>query len=67
MSAFSRRGYGVLELTHEAARCEIYHVATIDKKDDKESLAAVVVSEAGNNRVTTEMESGSPSPSAVNF
>jgi alkaline phosphatase D len=47
----NRRGYGVLDLTHEAATCEIYHVATIDANSDQETLATVMVSEVGNNLV----------------
>jgi alkaline phosphatase D len=46
-----RRGYGVLDLNHDRAQCEIYHVATVDAKSDQESLASVTVSEAGNNVV----------------
>jgi hypothetical protein len=57
----------VLELTREAASCEIYHVATIDAKDERETLATVMVSEAGNNRVTSESEAASRSTDAVNF
>lgn len=47
----NRRGYGVLDLTRDAAKCEIYHVATIDTKDERETLASVMVSESGNNLV----------------
>jgi alkaline phosphatase D len=43
-----KRGYGVLDLTHERAQSEIYHVDTIDAKTDNEQLSAVFVSEAGN-------------------
>jgi alkaline phosphatase D len=50
----NRRGYGVLDLTHERAACEIYHVATVDAKSDQETLATVMVSEAGNNLVRGE-------------
>ncbi len=50
----NRRGYGVLDLTHEMATCEIYHVATIDAKSEQEQLAAVMVSEVGNNLVRGE-------------
>ena len=50
----NRRGYGVLDLTHEAATCEIYHVATVDAKSDQETLATVMVSEVGNNLVRGE-------------
>jgi alkaline phosphatase D len=49
-----RRGYGVLDLTHEAATCEIYHVETVDAKSDQETLATVMVSEVGNNLVRGE-------------
>ena len=49
-----RRGYGVLDLTRDAAQCEIYHVATVDAKDERETLATVLVSEAGNNVVRTQ-------------
>jgi alkaline phosphatase D len=50
----NRRGYGVLDLTHEMATCEIYHVATVDAKSDQETLAATMVSEVGNNLVRSE-------------
>jgi alkaline phosphatase D len=50
----NRRGYGVLDLTHEAATCEIYHVETVDAKSDQEQLASVMVSEVGNNLVRGE-------------
>lgn len=51
-----RRGYGVLDLNSERAQCEIYHVATVDAKSDQEQLAAVMVSEVGNNLVRGENE-----------
>jgi alkaline phosphatase D len=51
-----RRGYGVLDLNNERAQCEIYHVATVDAKSDQEQLAAVMVSEVGNNLVRGENE-----------
>jgi len=51
-----RRGYGVLDLNHERALCEIYHVATVDAKSDQEQLAKVMVSEVGNNLVRGENE-----------
>ncbi|MBM0108157.1 alkaline phosphatase D family protein [Steroidobacter sp. S1-65] len=63
----NRRGYGVLDLSHQAARCEIYHVATVDAKDERETLATVMVSEAGNNVVKSASEQAPSSPSAVNF
>ncbi|MBB6091242.1 alkaline phosphatase D [Povalibacter uvarum] len=44
-----RRGYGVLHLTPQRVTGEFYHVATIDTPDGTESLAARLVSEAGNN------------------
>ena len=44
-----RRGYGILDLTPERARGEIYHVATVDTKDSNEQLSAVFVSEAGGH------------------
>jgi len=43
-----KRGYGVLDLSRERAQGEIYHVETIDEKNDNEQLSAVFVSEAGN-------------------
>jgi alkaline phosphatase D len=51
-----RRGYGVLDLNNERAQCEIYHVATVDAQSDQEQLAAVMVSEVGNNLVRGENE-----------
>lgn len=44
-----RRGYGILDLTKERAQGEIYHVDTIDTRNDGEQLSAVFVSEAGSN------------------
>ena len=49
-----RRGYGVLDLNHERAQCEIYHVATVQARSDVEQLAAVLVSERGNNVVRAQ-------------
>lgn len=63
----SRRGYGVLDLNHERAQCEIYHVATVDAKSDQESLATVMVSEVGNNLVRSEGEKTPRAPAAVNL
>ena len=37
--------------THERAQCEIYHVATVDSPSADQELAAVFVSEAGDNVV----------------
>jgi alkaline phosphatase D len=54
-----RRGYGVLDLNLERVQCEIYHIATVDAKSDQEQLAAVMVSEAGNNLVRNETENAS--------
>lgn len=46
-----RRGYGVLDVTHERALCELFHVATVDAPSAEQELAAVFVSEAGDNVV----------------
>ena len=48
-----KRGYGVLDLTRERAQGEIYHVETIDEQNDNEQLAAVFVSEAGNQSLVS--------------
>lgn len=63
-----RRGYGVIDLNHERAQCEIYHVATVDEKSDQEQLATVMVSEAGNNLVQSQSETVPSKPAGtVNF
>jgi alkaline phosphatase D len=60
-----RRGYGVLDLNHERAQCEIYHVATVDQKSDQEELATVMVSEVGNNLVRTQSQAAPSKPSGA--
>lgn len=44
-----QRGYAVLDLTHERAQCEIYHVPTVDSRAAGQTLAATFVSAAGQN------------------
>jgi alkaline phosphatase D len=53
-----RRGYGVLDVSRERAVCEVYHVATVDTPSSAQELAAVFVSEAGNNVVKPGMALG---------
>jgi alkaline phosphatase D len=45
----NRRGYGVLDVTRDRAQCEYYHLATVSERDNRQELAAVYASEAGNN------------------
>jgi alkaline phosphatase D len=45
------RGYGVLELTPQRARSEIYYIDTVDKRDAGQRLGAAFVSESGNNKL----------------
>ena len=44
-----RRGYGVLDVTRDRAQCEWYHLPTVSVRDERQELAAVYASEAGNN------------------
>ena len=44
-----KRGYGVLDVTRERAQCEFYHLATVSERDQRQELAVVYASEAGNN------------------
>jgi alkaline phosphatase D len=66
------RGYGVLDVTHERALCQLYHVATVDARSTEQSLATVLVSEAGNNAlqpgtaVASSTATADPAP-ASNF
>lgn len=44
-----RRGYVLLDVTHERVQGEVYHVPTVDSGVDGETLSAVYVNEAGRN------------------
>jgi alkaline phosphatase D len=44
-----KRGYGILDVTRERAQCELYHLSTVSVRDERQELAAVYASEAGNN------------------
>jgi alkaline phosphatase D len=44
-----KRGYGILDVTRERAQCEYYHLPTVSVRDNRQELAAVYASEAGNN------------------
>jgi alkaline phosphatase D len=44
-----KRGYGILDVTRERAQCELYHLSTVSVRDERQELAAVHASEAGNN------------------
>jgi alkaline phosphatase D len=48
-----RRGYGVLDVTRDRTQCEWYHLPTVSVRDDRQELAAVYASEAGNNALRT--------------
>lgn len=67
-----RRGYGVLDVTHERALCQLYHVATVDAHSAEQEVAAVFVSEAGNNAlqpgtaISSSPATADPAP-AINF
>jgi alkaline phosphatase D len=43
------RGYGILDVTRERAQCEFYHLPTVSVRDNRQDLAVVYASEAGNN------------------
>jgi alkaline phosphatase D len=45
----NKRGYGVLDVTRDRAQCEYYHLPTVSERDNRQELAAVYASEAGNN------------------
>jgi alkaline phosphatase D len=47
------RGYGVLDVTRERAQCEFYHLPTVTVPDERQTLAVVYASEAGNNSLKT--------------
>ncbi len=44
-----RRGYGVLDITPKSVRGEIYHVESVDKRDNRQTLSKVLISESGSN------------------
>lgn len=44
-----KRGYGVLDVTRDRAQCEFYHLPTVSERDNRQELAVVYASEAGNN------------------
>lgn len=44
-----KRGYGILDVTRDRAQCEFYHLPTVSERDNRQELAAVYASEAGNN------------------
>jgi alkaline phosphatase D len=44
-----KRGYGILDVTRDRAQCEYYHLPTVSERDNRQELAAVYASEAGNN------------------
>jgi alkaline phosphatase D len=44
-----KRGYGILDVTHDRAQCEYYHLPTVSVRDQRQELAAVYASEAGSN------------------
>lgn len=44
-----KRGYGVLDVTRDRAQCEYYHLPTVSERDNRQQLAPVYASEAGNN------------------
>jgi alkaline phosphatase D len=47
------RGYGILDVTRERAQCEFYHLPTVSVPDERQDLAVVYASEAGNNSLKT--------------
>jgi alkaline phosphatase D len=47
------RGYGILDVTRDRAQCEFYHLPTVTVPDERQNLAVVYASEAGNNSLKT--------------
>ena len=45
----NKRGYGILDVTRERAQCELYHLPTVSVRDERQELAAVYASAAGEN------------------
>jgi alkaline phosphatase D len=45
----NKRGYGVLDITRDRAQCEYYHLRTVSERDNRQVLAAVYASAAGDN------------------
>jgi alkaline phosphatase D len=44
-----KRGYCVLDVTRDRAQCEYYHLPTVSERDNRQELAVVYASEAGDN------------------
>jgi alkaline phosphatase D len=44
-----KRGYCILDVTRDRAQCEYYHLPTVSVRDNRQELAVVYASEAGNN------------------
>lgn len=54
----NKRGYGILDVTRDRTQCEYYHLPTVSERDNRQELAAVYASEAGNNALKPSTAEG---------
>ncbi|MFO7179869.1 MAG: alkaline phosphatase D family protein [Pseudomonadota bacterium] len=59
-----RRGYVILDVTHERAQAEWYHLSTVLEPSDEETLAAVFRVEPRANRLAPGADASLPDPEA---